>query len=150
LYLRGNKTGAQPDTKLAQLHMTTSQNGTAKKTETPVNGTTTPQAATPQLPEVKKLLPERKEKPTIQERMAKFDALTKILERRETVADALERLNNFFIAQTGNGCSLKLSDSKGESFSISNSAVIAEMVNLAKTKLEAELETIDNQFDFTI
>jgi hypothetical protein len=126
------------------------QNGTAKK-DTPVVNGTTPQAATPQqLPVVTKQIPEKKEKPTIQERMAKFDALTKILERRETVADALERLNNFFIAQTGNGCSLKLSDSKGESFSISNSAVIAEMVNLAKTKLEVELETIDNQFDFTI
>ncbi len=126
------------------------QNGTAKKTEPQANGTT-PQAATPQqLPVVVKQIPEKKEKPTIQERLAKFESLSKILERRDQVADALEELNNFFIAPTGTGCSLRLSDSKGKTFTINNSSVIEEMVNLAKTKLVAELETIDNQFDFTI
>lgn len=124
---------------------TTAQNGTAKKD----NQVVTPSSAAPQqLPVVTKQIPEKKDKPTIQERLAKFDALSKILERREQVADALEELTNFYIPPTGTGCKLTLQDGRNNSFAISNPAVIAEMVALAKTKLQTELDNIDNQFDF--
>lgn len=129
--------------------MTITQNGTAKST-TQVNGTTTPQAVTPQLPEVKKNIPEKKVLPPIQTRLSKLRDLNKILERREEVAEALENLTDFYIAPTGNACNLKLQDSKNKTFVISNAAIVAEMVELAKGKLQSELNEIDNQFDFAI
>lgn len=124
----------------------TTANGTTK----PTNGVKTEVPVVTIPPSSKKIEPvtETKGKPTIQERLAKFDALSKILERREQVADALEELTNFYIPPTGTGCKLTLQDGRNNSFAISNPAVIAEIVALAKTKLQTELDNIDNQFDF--
>lgn len=90
------------------------------------------------------------EQPPIEKRLEKFYQLEKVLERREKIAEAVEELSNFYIAPTGTGCNLKLQDSKGNTFAISHPAVIGEIVNMAKSKLETELNAINEEFSFTI
>lgn len=86
--------------------------------------------------------------PTIAEKMAKFYALEKLLERREKIAEAIDNLSDFYVSPAGDGCNVRLLDSKGKTFAVSHPIVIGEIVNLAKTKLVAELEAIDKDFNF--
>jgi hypothetical protein len=82
---------------------------------------------------------------TIEERINRFLQLSKLLERREKVTEALEDLNDFQISPTG-GANLKLTDSKGRTFAIAHPVVIGEMVAVANQKLHDELNIIDAAF----
>lgn len=126
------------------------------KTLPPTNGTTAKPVETPKnekaVSTTVKVQPlaVKDETPSIEKRLEKFHQLEKVLERREKIAEAVEELQDFYIAPTGTGCLLKLQDSKGNTFAISHPAVIGEMVGLAKAKLQKELEAIDQEFTFTI
>lgn len=126
------------------------------KTLPPTNGTTTktvePSKTEKAVSTTVKVqpLPVKDENPSIEKRLEKFYQLEKVLERRDKIAEAVNELQDFYIAPTGTGCLLKLQDSKGNTFAISHPAVIGEMVGIAKAKLQKELEAIDQEFTFTI
>ena len=95
-------------------------------------------------PEIKKALP------TIEARLKKLQQINDLVERREVVTDAIDNLSGFYISPEGTGCNLRLTDSKGKTFAIAHPSVIGEMVSMAKEKLSAELNRIENLIDFTI
>jgi len=139
--------------------MVTNTNGVQKPTETvvkPTNGTTAkPVVSTVvEAAEIKLQTPQQEVQkpklPPIEKRIEKLKTLLEVSERREKIVEALESFGKFYIAPTGSSCSLRLTDSNANSFTVSNSTVIAEMVELAKNKLRAELQEIETQFDFSI
>lgn len=79
---------------------------------------------------------------SIQERINRFYELEKLMERRDTLVEHLEKLGGFNVSPTGSA-HLKITDDKGSSFGIAHPIVIGEMVHLAKLKLNAELETVE-------
>lgn len=83
-------------------------------------------------------------------RLKKLLKIQQLADRRETLLEALENLSDFYVTPDGNGCNLRFSDSKGHTFGIAHPIVIGEMVSLAKSKLTAELEKIENQIDFSL
>lgn len=85
----------------------------------------------------------QKPKP-IQERINRFYELEKLMERRDTLVEHLEKLGGFNVSPTGSA-HLKITDDKGNSFGIAHPIVIGEMVHLAKLKLNTELETVEAQ-----
>lgn len=101
-------------------------------------------AAKPQPPAetVKKVLP------TIAERLKKLEEFNELVERRETLTDAIDKLKAFYISETGT-CNVKLQDSKGNTFGISHPIVIGEMVHMATEKLIAELQEVEDKINFT-
>lgn len=119
-------------------------NGTETKTPTAKEAFTAPA-----------ILPEKKEDaennlPPIEARIKRLDELQELAERRQTVAEAIHNLDEFYIAPDGRGCNLKLQDSKGRTYAIAHPSVIGEMVSLAKGKLSAELARIENSIVFNI
>ncbi|NNV57353.1 hypothetical protein [Limnovirga soli] len=128
--------------------------------DTPTNGATkdvkpaaAPKQEQPKAPEQKPELsnfgvPAPAKTPSIEDRMNKFHALGKLLERREKISDAVDSLSDFYISPSGDSCNVRLTDSKGKTFAISHPIVIGEIVAMAKAKLLAELATIDNDFNF--
>jgi hypothetical protein len=127
---------------------------TAPKT-TQLNGTETKIATAKDAEKLPVIVPEKKQEatpalPTIEARLKKLDELQELAERRETVATAIENLDEFYIAPDGRGCNLKLQDSKGKTYAIAHPSVIGEMVSLAKHKLSAELANIENSIVFNI
>lgn len=127
--------------------MSTTQNGTTAKTQPQVNNgkeTETPvKVATPKATAPK----EEGKRLSIEQRLAKFMELNKTLDKRTLVVDAIQKLEDFYIAPTG-GAVLKFTDSDNNTFSITNASVIQEMVKLALDKLGAELAKLDEAFDF--
>lgn len=121
----------------------------AKPTQTTATETKVSTAKPPMIvPEKKEQQPEvKKPVPTIEARLQKIEDLQKLVDRRETLMDAIENLGGFYIAPAGN-CNLKLQDSTGKSFAIAHPLVIGEMVDMAKTRLNAELLKIENQINF--
>ncbi len=139
--------------------MVTNTNGVTPPKETvvkPTNGTTAkPVVSTVvEAAEIKPQPPQQEVQkpklPPIEKRIEKLKNLLEVSERREKIVEALESFGKFYIAPTGSSCSLRLTDSNSNSFTVSNSTVIAEMVELAKNKLRAELQEIETQFDFSI
>ncbi len=142
--------------------MTTSNNGVTTPKETvikPTNGATNKPVISTVVPaaEIKPIVitPKQEEEqkpqlPPIEKRIEKLKNLLEVSERREKIVEALESFGKFYIAPTGSSCSLRLTDSNANSFTVSNSMVISEMVELAKNKLRAELQEIEKQFDFSI
>lgn len=113
---------------------------------TPTNGAT----ASPELSKFKVPAPQEQQpgatatvKP-IQERINRFYELEKLMERRDSLVEHLEKLGGFTIAPTG-GAHMKITDDKGNSFGIAHPIVIGEMVHLAKEKLQAELNSVEAQ-----
>ncbi|HEX8356887.1 MAG TPA: hypothetical protein VF610_05740 [Segetibacter sp.] len=88
--------------------------------------------------------------PPIEARLNKLKQLQELVEKREVIVDHLENLNRFYISPNGQGCNLKLNDSKGNSFGIANPIVIGEIVHMSKAKLQDELTKIENAFVFNI
>lgn len=80
----------------------------------------------------------------IQERINRFYELEKLMERRDTLVEHLEKLGGFNVTPTG-GAHMKITDDKGNSFGIAHPHVIGEMVHLAKLKLQVELESVESQ-----
>lgn len=127
---------------------------TAPKT-TQLNGTETKITTAKDAERLPVIVPEKRQDampalPTIEVRLKKLDELQELAARRETVADAIQNLDEFYIAPDGRGCNLKLQDSKGKTYAIAHPSVIGEMVSLAKTKLSAELTKIENSIIFNI
>ena len=85
----------------------------------------------------------------IEQRLKKLAKLQQLAERREILIDAIENLQGFYISPDGNGCNLRLQDSKAKTFAIAHPIIIGEMVSMAKSKLSAELEKIESQIDFS-
>jgi len=120
-----------------------------------VNGTDAKLSTAAQTPVI---VPAKKEEPaapkkafpTIEARLKKLEEINDLAERREVVTDAISNLAGFYISPEGTGCNLRLQDSKGKTFAIAHPSVIGEMVAMAKEKLSAELNRIENLIDFTI
>jgi hypothetical protein len=135
--------------------MSSTQNGSQKPTETvvkPTNGATTKPtvATTVEAAVITTQVEKKPQLPPIEKRIEKLKTLLEVSERRDKIVEALESFGKFYIAPTGSSCSLRLTDSNANSFTVSNSLVISEMVELAKNKLRAELQEIETQFDFSI
>ena len=125
------------------------------KEPTQLNGKEQKNQNPPAAESIPGIVPLKKESPTfpipsIEARLKKLDELQELAERRETVAEAIQNLDDFYIAPDGRGCNLKLQDSKGKTYAIAHPSVIGEMVSLAKTKLSAELTKIENSIVFNI
>ena len=122
----------------------TQLNGTETKTNVPKDAVTIPGIVAEKREEVTTTLP------PIEARIKKLDELQNLAERRETVRQAIQNLEGFYISPEGGSCNLKLSDSKGKTFAIAHPSVIGEMVSLAKTKLSTELTKIENSIVFNL
>lgn len=120
-------------------------NGAAKENQ--VANTTSP-AIKPELSDLHVSVPVPKPALTIQQRLDRFYQLERLNERREDLLDALKKVESFQISPTGAGENLRFSDGKGNTFAIAHPIVIGEMVNLAKTKLQAQLAEVEAQFIF--
>jgi len=94
--------------------------------------------------------PQKPVLPTIEERLKKLEELQELSDKRETIVDHLESLNKFYISPSGQGCNLKLQDSKGNTFGISHPIIIGEMIHMAKSKLQDELTKIEEAFVFNM
>ena len=84
---------------------------------------------------------------SLQDRLKKIETLNLLIERRTLLTDALDDVNAFVITST-TAPSLRFQDGGSRGFSISNHAVIADMVQLAKDKLLEEIAKIDVQIVF--
>lgn len=100
-------------------------------------------------PAAKEPTKEPAKRPAIEERIKKFERLQNLLERRDTIKEALDNVSSFYISPAGT-CNLKFQDSNGKGFGIAHPSVIGEMVHLAKVKLEKELQEIEDSFDFAL
>lgn len=90
--------------------------------------------------------PEKKLR-SIEERLLKIDELNDLVDKRESIVEALKNVTSFYISPAGNA-HLKFQDSKGITFGIAHPSVIGEMVAMAAAKLNAELTAIDKKIDF--
>lgn len=81
----------------------------------------------------------------IAERIKRFEELEKLLEKREQISEAIDNLNDFYIAPTG-GAQIQLRDSKSNTFAIAHPSVIGEIVAMLKNKLGSELNELDSKF----
>jgi hypothetical protein len=88
--------------------------------------------------------------PPIEARLKKLEELQELSDKREAIVDHLESLNKFYISPSGQGCNLKLTDSKGNTFGISHPSIIGEMIHMAKSKLQDELTRIEEAFVFNM
>ena len=122
----------------------TQLNGTEAKTSIPKDAVTIPGIIAEKREEVTTTLP------PITARLKRLDELRELAQRRETVAEAIQNLTEFYIAPDGRGCNLKLQDSKGKTYAIAHPSVIGEMVSLAKNKLTTELANIENSIVFNL
>lgn len=121
------------------------QNGEQLKKET--SAVKLPTIEPEKRPDVK--LEIKKSLPTIEARLQKLEDLQKLVERRETLKDAIDNLGGFYIAPSGN-CNLRLQDSTGKTFAIAHPSVIGEMVDMAKARLNSELSKIESQITFDL
>ncbi len=83
----------------------------------------------------------------IQARLKKLDELNQLLERRKLLIEAVDDVNGFVLSPNS-PAKISFVDAKQTSFSISNQLVIADMLELAKTRLNNELEKVDSQLVF--
>jgi hypothetical protein len=100
--------------------------------------------------------PEQQEKPkvetvkmpTVEERLKKLEELQDLADRRETLVDALADVKAFNYKSANSTPRLSFSDGKNN-FSISNAAVIGELVTATIGKLQSEIAAIESQIAFT-
>lgn len=85
---------------------------------------------------------------SIEERLRKLEELQEAVSRREALVDALDDVKKFDYKASTATPRLSFNDGRN-SFSISNQPVIAECVQLAIAKLEAEIATVENQIAFS-
>jgi hypothetical protein len=86
--------------------------------------------------------------PTVEERLKKLEELQDLADRREVLVDALKDVKAFNYKSTNSTPRLSFSDGKNN-FSISNAAVIGELVNVTVSKLESEIAAIESQIAFS-
>jgi hypothetical protein len=92
--------------------------------------------------------PTAEKKPlTLEDRLKKMVELNQLLERRTLLTDALDDVNGF-VHTANDPASIQFTDSKRHGFSISNSLVIADMLQLAKDRLKSELLKVESQITF--
>lgn len=121
------------------------EKGRVAKDEKKVNGVTGSAASKPELSEMKVSANGHTEPvKSIQDRINRFYELERLMERRDTLVEHLEKLGGFTVAPTG-GAHMKITDDRGNSFGIAHPMVIGEMVHLAKEKLQAELTSVESQ-----
>jgi hypothetical protein len=105
-----------------------------------------PKEEKPKLDEKPKV--ETPKMPTVEERLKKLEELQDLADRREVLVDALKDVKAFNYKSTNSTPRLSFSDGKNN-FSISNAAVIGELVKVTVSKLESEIAAIESQIAFS-
>jgi len=108
------------------------ENGTAKAQ--------TPQANGNAEQAIKKLMSNT----SLDERLRKFEELSGLNSKRDSVNGTLTHLQKFNFSQTGS-CSLTLQDQSGQQFSTSNTNLITMLATGLQTKLEEKKKQLEEQ-----
>lgn len=136
--------------------MSTQKNGTNGTTPKPVqNGKPAPATVVTLIPakEDKKPEPtvkgqELPELPPVEDRILKVSQLFSLVEKHEALLELRTRLKAFKLSTDGNGDNLRLMDSKGNTFQTSNSACIADVLDVLKATIERKISEVENQIRF--
>jgi len=146
--LIGIKAGAPPVETLAKLKMSTkTTTPTNGKAETP-NATTSTAKIAPITTEVKKDTKPADDLPPVEDRILKINQLFGLVEKHESLLELRKRLKSFKVSTDGTGDSLQLRDSKGNSFNTSNSACIADVLNVLKATIDKKIAEVESQIHF--
>lgn len=130
--------GGTPSTNPETSNFTVGAGGTVSKTDAKpvVVKTETPK---PPVQEKKTL--------SIADRLKMLEKLNRLNERRVDLVEALDDVTSFILSPAS-PAKITFIDAKNHSFSVSHQGVIAEMIELAKKRLESEIEKVDSQITF--
>lgn len=126
------------------------------KTTPPTNGkaeATTPNTTTtakiaPITTEVKKETKPVTELPPVEDRIHKVNQLFALVEKHETLLETKKKLKSFKLSTDGSRDTLRIQDSRGNEFTTSNSAVIADVLEVLKVSLDKKIEEVEAQIKF--
>lgn len=126
--------------------MKTMSSNAAKSTQTAKPENLTAQPSMTIVKEEK--LEEASRKLTIDERIQKVEDLTLLIERLRNLTDSRRKLASFQLGADAMSSTLQIRDASGNTFSTSNSAVIAEVLVLAKNTLDDRIRDVEAQITF--
>ena len=88
------------------------------------------------------------ELPPVEDRVLKVQQLFSVVEKLETLQELKKKLKAFKLSSDGSGDYLKLTDSKGNTFQTSNSACLADVLDVLKTTIDKKIVEAENQIRF--
>lgn len=83
--------------------------------------------------------------PPVEDRILKVSQLFSLVEKHETLKETEKKLKAFKLSSDGSADTLRLTDSKGNVFSTSNSACIAGVLDTLKGFLAAQILEVENK-----
>ncbi len=110
----------------------------------------TPLVSVPKVPQI----PVETEKsttsnlPPVEDRILKVNQLASLVEKHETLLETNKKLNSFKLSSDGSRDTLKITDSKGNDFTTSNSGCIADVVGLLKNSIESKIKEVEGLIRF--
>jgi hypothetical protein len=88
------------------------------------------------------------ELPPVEDRILKVNQLFSLVEKHEALLETKKKLSTFKLSTDGNRDTLRILDSKGNDFQTSNTAVIADVMEVLKKSIDAKIAEVENQIRF--
>jgi len=88
------------------------------------------------------------ELPPVEDRILKVSQLFSLVEKHETLLETKKKLKAFKLSTDGSRDTLRIQDSRGNEFTTSNSAVIADVLEVLKTSLDKKILEVEAQIKF--
>lgn len=86
--------------------------------------------------------------PPVEDRILKVNQLSSLVEKHETLQETKKKLKAFKLSTDGSRDTLRISDSRGNEFTTSNSAVIADVLDVLKTSIDKKISDVEAQIRF--
>ncbi len=133
--------------KTAKFHMSqngtlngNAKNGAAVKNDKPQVNTVSTLTVKNENPST-----ETQEQKPLEDRILKVQVLSDLVERREKLKDTFKKLQSFKISTDGSRDLLKITDSKGNDFSTSNTSAIKDVVESLKVSIQKQITETEAQ-----
>lgn len=84
----------------------------------------------------------------LEDRVHIIQKLMELVERRDKLLEAKQKLNAFKLSTDGLRDKLGINDGKGNEFLTSNTAVIKDVIETLKTSIQAKLDDVEKQIVF--
>ncbi len=86
--------------------------------------------------------------PPLEDRILKVNQLFSLVEKHETLLETKKKLKAFKLSTDGTADTLQLRDSRGNTFATSNSACIADVLEVLRTSIDVKIADVQAQIKF--
>jgi hypothetical protein len=84
----------------------------------------------------------------VEDRILKVNQLFALVEKHETLLETKKKLKSFKLSSDGSRDTLRIQDSKGNEFLTSNSACIADVLEVLKVSIDKKIADVEAQIKF--